>query len=164
MKPLLTLPLLAGCALTAAQLDPPLAQLVRWQTATPGALAEEPVLAPCPAENPACATLHLLRGQACLSLATAARAPGAACPGPAQAARLACAAEGYTNALALGAQPAATLAENAALALLCRAELLPAPEALPLARRAATLAAQAEAARATALTRWSTQLQQRLAP
>lgn len=153
MRPLLVLPLLAGCTLAASQLDPPLAQLARWRDATPAAIAAEPVVAPCPAGNPACPRLHARRAEACLSLAMAARAPGATCPGPAERPRLDCAAAGYTAA------PDAALAGNAAQALLCRAELQAPAAALADAAAAGRLADQAGNTRLAA---WAALLRARL--
>ena len=105
MRTLLAFPLLAGCAFTAAQVDPPLGQLARWRDAAPAVLAAEPVVTPCPADNPACATLHLVRAEACMGVAMAARAPGATCPTLAEAPHLACAGADYAAAVQLGAQP-----------------------------------------------------------
>lgn len=126
---------LAGCAAVATVADPPLAQLDRWRGAAPAAIAAEPVVAPCPRDNPACARLHALRAEACMGLAMGARAPGAACPG--SPAHLACAAEGYAAARAMRDAPA--LAAGEAQARLCLAELS-APAA------GAAIAAQALAA------------------
>ncbi len=158
MRLVLALPLLAGCAFSATRIDPPLGQLARWREAPAATLAAEPVVAPCPADNPACARLHLLRADACMGLAMAARAPGATCPGLAEEPHLACAGAGYVTALAQGAQPVASLAGNGAQALLCRAELRPAPEDLAAAIR---LAALAEPPRAAALGAWAALLRAR---
>lgn len=128
--------LLAGCAPVAALLDPPLAQLARWEGATPEAIAVEPVA--CPAGHPACARLHTRRAEACMSLAMAARAPGAACPGTRD--HLPCAAEAYAAARALTPSPA--LATGEAQARLCLAEFLaPAEAAQEVARAAPAIAA-----------------------
>jgi hypothetical protein len=162
MRTLLAFPLLAGCAFTAAQLDPPLGQLARWRGADAALLAAEPVVAPCPADHPACASLHLLRAEACMGLAMAARAPGATCPTLAEAPHLACAGAGYAAAVRLGAQPAALLAGHGAQALLCRAEVQAPAEALSSAGAAMTLAAQAEPGRAAALGAWGATLRARL--
>lgn len=115
--------LLAGCAPVAAVLDPPLAQLSRWESATPAQIAAEPVA--CPAGHRACARLHISRAEACMGLAMAARAPGAACPGVLD--HLPCAAASYAAARALAPHPA--LATGEAQARLCLAEFLPPPEA-----------------------------------
>ena len=119
------LPLLlvvAGCAVAAGLDDPPLAQLARWRRAAPDAIAAEPVVAPCPAANPACPRLHALRAEACLGRALATRAPGAACPPSRSAPLLHCAAEHHAAALA-AATDAPALTAGLAQALLCRAEL-----------------------------------------
>ncbi len=148
--------LVAGCAAAAGLADPPLAQLARWRNAAPDAIAAEPVVAPCPAGNPACRGLHALRAEACLGQALAARAPGAACPASRSAPLLDCAAEGYAAALAAsagtpagastkapaGAPPdaaagAPTLRAGLAQALLCRAELDAPATAAPRAAAAA---------------------------
>jgi hypothetical protein len=163
MRIFLAFPLLAGCAFTAAQLDPPLGQLARWRGADAAMLAAEPVVAPCPADNPACATLHRLRAEACMGLAMAARAPGATCPTLAEAPQLACAGEGYAAAVQQGAQPVALLAGNGAQALLCRAEVQAPAGALASADAAMTLAARAEPGRAAALGAWGATLRARLA-
>lgn len=150
--------LLAGCAPMAALIDPPMAQLSRWESATPAEIAGEPVV--CPPGHAACAPLHQRRAEACMGLAMAARAPGAACP----AARdhLPCAARSYAAARAIAPDP--RLAAGEAQARLCLAELLapgegageaalaaPAIAASPagrrplLATRAALIAARPEA-------------------
>ena len=115
--------ILAGCAPVAAVLDPPLVQLSRWDRAAPAQIAAEPVA--CPTGHAACARLHTRRAEACMGLAMATRAPGAACP--ALRDHLACAAEGYTAARALTPHP--VLAAGEAQARLCLAEFLPPPEA-----------------------------------
>ena len=79
-SPLFLFAAVAGCAVAADLADPPLAQLARWRSAGPEAIAAEPVVAPCPAAHPACSRLHALRAEACLGQALTARAPGAACP------------------------------------------------------------------------------------
>ena len=81
---LLTLMLLTLAA--CSMIDAPIAQLERWQKRqTAGelaAIAAEPVVAECtPGKGEACSRLHLMRADACLGLAMAERAPGAACPG-----------------------------------------------------------------------------------
>lgn len=113
----------AGCAAAAGLADPPLAQLARWRSTVPEAIAAEPVVAPCPASNPACSRLHALRAEACLGRALATRTPGAACPASGAAPLLDCAAEGYSGALAAGASDAPAVRAGLAQALLCRAEL-----------------------------------------
>lgn len=128
--------LLGGCVPLAAVLDPPLAQLARWERATPAAIAAEPVA--CPPGHPACPRLHQRRAEACMGLAMAARAPGAACPGT--AAYLRCAVDGYA---------AAGLRAQEGQAALCLAEFSPPAEALALASRAT--ATPVLAARATLL-------------
>ena len=129
--------LLGGCAPIAALIDPPLAQLSRWEGATLAEIAAEPVA--CPAGHAACGPLHLRRAEACMGLAMAARAPGAACP----AARdhLPCAAQSYAAARATAPDP--RLAAGEAQARLCLAELLPPAEGAREAALAATAAAAA---------------------
>jgi hypothetical protein len=127
---------MVGCAPVAAVLDPPLAQLARWQSAAPQAIAAEPVA--CPPGHAACARLHARRAEACMTLALRDRAPGAACPG--SDAHLACAAEGYAAARAL--TPNAALADGEAQARLCRSAFLP-PEAADAEARLALRAAEA---------------------
>ncbi|MBS7791609.1 hypothetical protein KTR66_16520, partial [Roseococcus sp. SDR] len=128
--------LLAACTPVAALLDPPLAQLARWEHATPAEIAAESVT--CPPGHPACARLHSRRAEACMSLAMAARAPGAACPGARD--HLPCAAEAYAAARALTPSPA--LAAGEAQARLCLAEFLtPAEAAAEVARAAPAIAA-----------------------
>ena len=155
MRLLFLASLLAGCTLAADLADPPLAQLARWRDADRATIAAQPVVTPCPADNPACPRLHALRAEACLSLALEARAPGAACPGPAQAPQLDCAAEGYGAALAAGAEGAAVLQAGLAQALLCRAELDPHAIAAPRAARAAAAARQAPSPRDALYGAWA---------
>ena len=114
--PLLALALL-GCAPVAAVLDPPLAQLARWESAPDAAIAAEPVR--CPPGHPACARLHERRAGACMALAMGVRAPGAACPAAPD--HLDCAAQGYAAARALRPDP--RLAAMQAQALLCLADM-----------------------------------------
>lgn len=104
---------LLGCAPVAAVLDPPLAQLARWESAPDAAIAAEPVR--CPPGHPACARLHERRAGACMALAMGARAPGAACPAAAD--HLDCAARGYAAARAIRPDP--RLAAMEAQAALC---------------------------------------------
>ena len=128
--------LLAGCAPVASLLDPPLAQLARWEGATPAAIAAEPVA--CPPGHPACARLHTRRAEACMTLAMQARAPGAACPGTRD--HLPCAADSYAAARAL--TPSPVLATGEAQARLCLAEFLaPAEAAQEIARATPAIAA-----------------------
>ncbi len=137
--------LLAGCMPVAALLDPPLAQLARWEQASPAEIAAEPVA--CPAGHTACARLHARRAEACMGLAMAARVPGAACPGTRE--HLPCAAEAYTAARALAPSPA--LAAGEAQARLCLAEFLPPAEAAQEVARAAPAIAAAPPGRAPLL-------------
>lgn len=140
----LVLPLLALAACDL--LDAPVAQLDRFEQARRegrlAAIAEEPVPAGCTGE--ACARLHAIRAEACLALALADRAPGAACPGPSEEvrARLDCAAAGYA-----AAGPAPAFRAGRAQALLCRAELAAPDEAAALARTARSAAEPAGDAR-----------------
>jgi hypothetical protein len=137
--------LLAGCAPVAALLDPPLAQLARWEQAAPATIAAEPIA--CPAGHPACARLHARRAEACMGLAMAARAPGAACPGTRE--HLPCAAESYAAARAITPNPA--LAAGEAQARLCLAEFLAPAEAAREVAQAAPAIAAAPPARAPLL-------------
>jgi hypothetical protein len=137
--------LLAACTPMAALLDPPLAQLARWEQASPAAIAAEPVA--CPAGHPACARLHTRRAEACMGLAMAARAPGAACPGTGE--HLPCAAQSYAAARALTPGPA--LAAGEAQARLCLAEFLPPAEAAQEVSLAAPAIAAAPPGRAPLL-------------
>jgi hypothetical protein len=146
LRPLPLLVLLAGCAAAAGLADGPLAQLARWRNAPRAAVAAEPVVAPCPAANPACPRLHARRAEACLAEALASRAPGAACPASRSAPLLDCAAEGYAAALAAGATGAPpALRAGLSQALLCRAEL-DAPAAAAASRAAAAVEAAATGA------------------
>jgi hypothetical protein len=137
--------LLAGCTPVAALLDPPLAQLARWERASPAEIAAEPVA--CPPGHPACARLHIRRAEACMGLAMGSRAPGAACP--ATVGHLPCAAEGYAAARALAPSPA--LAAGEAQARLCLAEFLAPAEAAQEAARAAPAIAASPPGRASLL-------------
>jgi len=129
--------LLAGCMPVAALLDPPLSQLARWESASPAAIAAEPVA--CPPGHAACARLHTRRAEACMGLAMASRAPGAACPAAHE--HLPCAAEAYAAARTLSSSP--VLAANEAQARLCLAELMPPPAGAAEAARAAPAIAAA---------------------
>ena len=149
MRPATTRPILplalvvAGCATAAGLADPPLAQLARWRETPRDAIAAEPVVAPCPAANPACPRLHALRAEACLGEALAARAPRAACPPSRTAPLLDCASEAYAAALAANAPSAPTLRAGLAQALLCRAEFDDPARATTRATAAAEAAAGA---------------------
>lgn len=118
MRYLFCVLLAGGCTLAAEVVDPPVAQLARWRTADPATIAAEPVA--CSPGHPACGRLHAMRAEACLGRALAARAPGAACPGPGQVAALDCAGASYAAAVAVQASP--PLQAGLAQALLCRAE------------------------------------------
>jgi hypothetical protein len=120
---------LAGCAPLAVVLDPTLAQLARWERAAPAGIAAEPVR--CPPGHASCARLHQRRAEACMGLAMAARAPGAACP--ASDAHLRWATDGYAAARALGAAPGLAVAEGQAA--LCLAAFVSPREAVALASR-----------------------------
>ena len=94
---LISLALVALAACSA--LDAPVAQLERWQkqraAGALAAIADEPVVRDCaPGTGEACQRLHLIRAEACLSLALAGRTEGAACPGSSarEAGLLSCAA------------------------------------------------------------------------
>lgn len=141
----LALLLLAGCTPLASVIDPPLAQLARWQQA-PGLAASEPVPQPCPDDNRACPQLHARRAEACLGRALAGRAPRAACPGSAAAADLDCAIASYAAARRTNPSPA--LADGHAQALICAGYL---SESTALGRRALEAAAAAPPDRAPLL-------------
>ncbi len=110
----LLLLLLAGCAPLASVLDPPLAQLARWQE-NPALAATQPV--ECPQGHPACPQLHARRAEACMARAMAARAPRAACPGLSARGDLDCAVAAYHAARRTNGGPA--LAAGHAQALIC---------------------------------------------
>lgn len=133
----MTLVALAACS----TLDAPVAQLERWQqqraAGALSAIADEPVVRDCaPGTGEACQRLHLMRAEACLSLAFAGRAPGAACPGSSarEAGLLSCAAsaaqaaEQSAGAVLLPARKLRTQAR------LCAIENLPPAMATPAAR------------------------------
>ena len=89
----------------------------------------------------ACLRIQAIRGRACLSLARAEAAPGAACPPPTAAARksLDCAVDAYAKAQGAapaGSADAVNLAENAARAQYCASGLRPPAEGLALLRQA----------------------------
>ncbi len=134
--------LLAGCTPLAAWLDPPLAQLARWEGAAPAQIAAEHVQ--CPPGHAACARLHSRHAEACMGLAMAARAPGAACPAAGD--HLACAAQSYAAARALSPSP--LLAAGEAQARLCLAETLPPAEAAREVAEAAPAIAASPSGRA----------------
>ncbi len=112
--------LLAGCAPLATVIDPPLAQLARWQAASSLA-GEQPVIQPCADGNSACPQLHARRAEACMARAIAARAPGAACPGSSALGDLDCALAAYAAARRTDRNPA--LADGHAQALICAGHL-----------------------------------------
>lgn len=148
---LLAAALLAGaCQQVGRMVDPDVAQLERYQAARSEgrlrAIADEPVVASCTPDRPACGRLHAIRAEACLALAMADRAPGAACPAASSAARddLGCAAESYAAAMAAtagGFTAADQLAHRRGRvqALYCRAELDTVARGVPFAREALTL-------------------------
>ena len=121
-----------GCAPLAAVIDPPLAQLNRWNSAPLTEIAAEPVISPCPADNQACPRLHARRAEACMTQAMAARAPRAACPGLAARPMLDCAAGEYEAA---GSSP-----DSHAQALICLGWLSGPEEAARHARAALAVA------------------------
>jgi len=127
--------LLVACATVATVVDPPLAQLDRWNRAPAAEIIAEPVVTPCPAENPACARLHTRRAEACVAAAMALRATRAACPGLAARTLLECAAEGYR-----AAPRSPAFAANQAQALTCLAHLSAPATRAALAAEALTAA------------------------
>lgn len=141
--------LAAGCQQVGRVADPDVAQLERYQAARSEgrlrAIADEPVVA-CTPDRPACGRLHAIRAEACLGLAMADRAAGAACPAASSAARddLACAADAYAQAMAAtgaGFSAADQLAHRRGRvqALYCRAELDTPARGAAFARDALTL-------------------------
>ncbi|WP_144185628.1 hypothetical protein [Elioraea rosea] len=144
--------LLAGCQQVGRVLDPDVAQLERYDAARKEGrlrdIANEPVAASCTAEKQACGRLHAIRAEACLSLALADRAAGAACPAasPSRRADLDCAASEYAAAMASTASGFTPADQGAhrlgrAQALYCRAELDTVASGVPFARESAQVAA-----------------------
>ena len=130
MNRLIALPVLALAACSV--LDPPMAQLERWQkrhaAGELGAIAAEPVVQDCaPGKDEACQRLHLMRADACLSLAFAERGPGAACPGAGarEAGLLACAASAAQAAEQAAGQTLLPARRLRTQARLCAIENLP---------------------------------------
>ena len=119
---------LAACSV----LDAPVAQLERWQkqraAGALAAIAEEPVVRDCaPGTQGACQRLHLIRAEACLSLAFADRPPGAACPGVGarEAGLLSCAASAAEAAEHAAGEVLLPARKLRAQARLCAIENLP---------------------------------------
>ncbi|MCA3388850.1 MAG: hypothetical protein INF65_09475 [Roseomonas sp.] len=136
---LMTLALIALAACSA--LDAPVAQLERWQkqraAGALAAIADEPVVRDCaPGKGEACQRLHLIRAEACLSLAFADRAPGAACPGASarEAGLLSCAASAAQAAEQSAGEILLPARKLRAQARLCAIENLPPAMAAPAAR------------------------------
>jgi hypothetical protein len=127
--------LLIGCQQVGRMADPDVAQLERYQAARSEgrlrAIVDDPVIASCTPDRPACGRLHAIRAEACLSLAMADRAAGAVCPAASSAARddLACAADAYAQAMAATGARFST----------CRAELDTPTRGAGFAREALTL-------------------------
>ena len=135
--PTLALIVLAACS----ALDAPVAQLERWQkqreAGALAAIADEPVVRDCtPGTGEACQRLHLIRAEACLSLAFAERAPGAACPGASarEAGLLSCAASAAQAAEQSAGEILLPARKLRAQARLCSIENLPPAMATPAAR------------------------------
>jgi len=135
---------LAACSV----MDAPVAQLERWQKQRAAgafaAIAEEPVVRDCaPGKGDACQRLHLMRAEACLSLAFADRAPGAACPaaGGREAGLLACAASAAQAAEQAAGETLLPARRLRAQARLCAIENLPPAMAAPAAREVVAEAA-----------------------
>lgn len=144
--------LLAACQPLGRVLDPEVAQLERYRTWRAAgnlrAIADEPVVETCATDSAPCARLQAMRAEACLALAMAARAPGAACPAATPQARadLACARAGFAAAMAsasAGFSSADALAhrQGRAQAAYCGAELETVPSGVALAREALSLSA-----------------------
>lgn len=149
---LAALALLAGCQQLGRVLDPDVAQLERYQERRAAGdfrgIVAEPVVAACAADSPACARLQAIRAEACLALAMASRAPGAACPAATGEARahLACAQAGFAAAMASRAERFSRAALEAhrqgrAHAAYCSAELETVTAGVALAREALSLSA-----------------------
>lgn len=143
MRSLTLLLLLGGCAAvtgSTGQLD----RMTQAQTeGRDAANAAEVAEGDCLTQprEPACLRIQAIRGRACLALARAEAAPGAACPPPTASARknLDCAVDAYAKAQ--GAAPAGSvdavnLAENAARAQYCAAGFKPPADGLALLRQA----------------------------
>ena len=136
-------------ALTACSvIDAPIAQLERWQkrhaAGELAAIAAEPVVAECaPGKGEPCQRLHLMRAEACLGLAFAERAHGAACPGASarEVGLLACAASAAQAAEQAAGEALLPARRLRAQARLCAIENLPPAMAAPAARELITEAA-----------------------
>lgn len=144
--------LLAACQQLGRVLDPDVAQLERYQARRAAgdlrAIVEEPPVAACAADSLACARLQAIRAEACLALAMASRAPGAACPAATEEARaqLACAQAGFAAAMASRAwavapNDAEAHRQGRAQAAYCRAELETVSAGVAPAREALSLSA-----------------------
>jgi hypothetical protein len=144
-RSLLPLLLLAACAAVSG----PTAQLERMTAAQAAgrdaANAAEVPDGDCASkpQDDACLRIQAIRGRACLALARAEAAPGAACPPPTAAARrnLDCAVDAYAKAR--GAAPAGSVdavnvAENTARAQYCASGFKPPAEGLAMLREART--------------------------
>ena len=138
---------LVGLAACSA-LDAPVAQLERWQkqraAGALSAIAEEPVVRDCaPGKGEACQRLHLIRAEACLGLAFAERAPGAACPGVGarEAGLLSCAASAAQAAEQAAGEVLLPARKLRAQARLCAIENLPPAMAATAAQEFITEAA-----------------------
>jgi hypothetical protein len=136
---LITLALVALAA--CSTLDAPVAQLERWQkqraAGALAAIADEPVVRDCaPGKGEACQRLHLIRAEACLSLAFAGRAEAAACPGSSarEAGLLSCAASAAEAAEQSAGAVLLPARKLRAQARLCAIENLPPAMAAPAAR------------------------------
>ena len=139
MTRLITVAFVALAACSA--LDAPVAQLERWQkqraVGALAAIADEPVVADCgPGRGEPCQRLHLMRAEACLAVAFADRAPGAACPGASarEAGLLACAASAAQAAEQAAGELLLPARKIRSQARLCAIENLPPAMAAPAAR------------------------------
>lgn len=143
MRPLILLLLLAGCSAmpgTTTQLDRMTKAQTEGRDAANAAEVPEGDCATQPSD-PACLRIQAIRGRACLALARAEAAPGAACPPPTAAARrnLDCAVDAYAKAhgaAPAGSVDAVNLAENTARAQYCSSGFKPPAEGLALLRQA----------------------------
>lgn len=139
MNRLISIAIFALAACSA--LDAPVAQLERWQkqraSGALAAIADEPVVRDCaPGTGEACQRLHLIRAEACLSLAFADRVQGAACPGASarEAGLLSCAASAAKAAEQAANEVLLPARKLRAQARLCAIENLPPAMAAPAAR------------------------------
>ena len=146
--PFLSLPVLTLLAACAAMPGPTsqLEKMTKAQTeGRDAANAAETPEGDCAgaSADAGCQRIQAIRGRACLALARAEAAPGAACPPPTATARknLDCAVDAYAKARTAapaGSADAVNIAENAARAQYCAAGFRQPAEGLALLREART--------------------------